>query len=69
MLSVLILAKANVAIAATAVKTALHVPCADTALRAIEVLIIPLPPTKIQPEISLDIISRSISLTQQEGHV
>jgi hypothetical protein len=44
-----ILASSRARIAATAVKTALHVPWVETALRAIEVLIIPDPATKIQP--------------------
>jgi hypothetical protein len=44
---VLILAKMNVQIAAIPVKTALQVPCVETAFKAIEVLIIPEPATRI----------------------
>lgn len=47
LLRVRMLASMKVRMAATAVKTALQVPCSDTALRAIEVLIIPEPPTMI----------------------
>jgi len=48
LLNVRILASMKAAIAATAVKTALHVPCVETALRAIDVLTIPEPATIIQ---------------------
>jgi hypothetical protein len=44
---VLILARRNVQIAATAVNTALQVPCVETAFKAIEVLIRPEPATMI----------------------
>jgi hypothetical protein len=44
---VLILAKMNVQIAAIPVNTALQVPCVETAFKAIEVLIIPEPATRI----------------------
>jgi len=47
LLNVRILASINAAIAATAVNTALHVPCVETALRAIDVLTIPDPATMI----------------------
>lgn len=40
----------NVQIAATPVKTALHVPCVETAFNAMEVLIIPEPATRIHAE-------------------
>jgi hypothetical protein len=49
LLNVLILASMNASMAAMAVNTALQVPCWDTAFRAIEVLIMPDPATKIQP--------------------
>lgn len=45
-----ILAKMNVQIAATPVKTALHVPCVETAFNAMEVLIMPEPATRIHAE-------------------
>lgn len=46
--SVRMLARAHEAIAATATKTAVHVPCADTALRPMEMPNMAEPAMKIQ---------------------
>lgn len=68
--NVRILASINVQIAATAVKTALQVPCVDTAFRAIDVLIIPDPATMIHAAyISLASIWMDRSRTDNKGSV
>lgn len=50
-------------------KTALHVPWVDTALRAIEVLTIPDPATMIQARISLRPMTASRMLTKDKRPV
>lgn len=51
--SVRTLVRQNVIIAATATNTAVQVPCVEIALKAIEMLSIPEPETKIQSDPAL----------------